>query len=126
MAGPDNDTSEPTDRNNLGNGDDAGKDGGDKNESIFGLGKIALRGIEKITKLVLGTDSKPGERLLVYICFGIIVLSVLTVLIPPYESTKQLIAGILGVLALLALLILVTFRGGRRHAIPPTDHQDGE
>ncbi len=74
-----------------------------------GVGPKAIESNTAIAALAM-KGAKPPQRLLVYVCYGIILIVVTVLAIPPYESGKQLIASGAGVLCLFVAFIMVLRR----------------
>lgn len=74
----------------------------DDNGSKGPMSTVAREGIKSNTYIaaLAMRGAVPFQRLLVYVCYGIILIILLVLLIPPYESLKQLIAMSVGVLTL--------------------------
>jgi len=69
-------------------------------EPASSVAKAAIRSNATLAALTM-EGAKPWQRLIVYICYGIILATIILLVIPPYDSIKQVVGFFLCVAALL-------------------------
>ena len=70
------------------------------------LGAAAITALATVTERVIGRDSLPWERFVVLCCFGVVLITLVALGIPPFESLKQIICCVIAVATLAGMFSL--------------------
>ena len=106
-----------------------------KDREEGGLGQAALKRGAALAALAM-RDADTWQKLAVYCCYLVVCVAIVAVLIPPYESAKQLTCVLVIVLPLFGAVLLVVLQYRRlsgkdlaRHPVldarPPERHCPG-
>lgn len=77
--------------------------------NVTAIAQDAIKSSQALAAIAM-TGASPVMRYLVYACYGIIVLVLIPICVPPYEAKKQMFLGTLGVVALLISGVTVRSR----------------